>query len=139
MFASCDAERQLTSSGKAKVIRQAETHQNVLSSVDIILHSPYIRACQTAELVAEKLGVSARVELQEWIPEGSPAEALRTLETYTENTPLVVTHMPLVSYVEALCCQGNTSFPASFSCAEISQIEADWPAAELGFLAGRYY
>jgi phosphohistidine phosphatase len=45
-----------------------------------------------------------------------------------------VTHMPLISFVEALCCEGVISYPRSFACAEIAEITADWPAAGLGSL-----
>lgn len=138
LFADSDKQRQLTVRGRAALDIKINQIAKQLSEVDIILHSPYVRAKETASIVGRLIECHQFVELDEWIPEGKPESALASLENFTEQTPLVVTHMPLISYVEALCCHGVVDYPASFSCGEIVEIQADWPVSGLGVAVSRY-
>jgi len=131
-YAATDAARCLTAEGKRKLTGFIGDIAAELQDVNAILHSPYKRATQTAGIVAETLGISAIEVLPEWIPEGSPSAALVSLEPFADLTPLVVTHLPLVGYVTALCCEGSEHYPLPFVCGEIVRIQADWPAAGLG-------
>lgn len=131
-FAKTDRDRKLTDQGKSMVRERITALRAALSDIDCIVHSPYIRAHQTAYIVAELIGID-RIKYSElWIPEGRPQDALSSVEGYSNSTPLFVTHMPLIAQVEALCA-GESRYPSPFDCGEISQISADWPAAGLGY------
>ncbi|WP_286237740.1 phosphohistidine phosphatase SixA [Neptuniibacter halophilus] len=138
LFAESDAKRSLTESGRLRLQAKAADLRDALASVDCIVHSPYLRTRQTAEIMADTLGVQVLAESPLWTPEAAPMEAIESLEGYVERTPLVITHMPIVALVEALLIEGGTRYPAGFNCAEIALIEADWPAAGLGVLKRRY-
>ncbi len=133
-YAASDADRCLTSSGKHELERFLKALSPDLQDVDLILHSPYQRAFETALIVSTVLGVDSVQTLPHWTPEASPSLALASLESFENKTPLVVTHLPLVGYVTALCCQGSEQYPLPFTCGEIVKITADWPAAGLGQL-----
>jgi phosphohistidine phosphatase len=136
--APSDAQRHLTEQGVALLNRRLDSLKQELNDISCIIHSPYVRTLETAELVSRCLNVSDLYSSDLWTPDSSPEKALASLEPYTEHTPLIVTHMPIVSYVEALCCDGSASYSRSFACGEISSITTDWPAAGLGTLARRY-
>lgn len=136
--ASSDAARRLTPSGAQSVITRIQYNAERLSSVNRVIHSPYLRAIQTAESVAHGLNLTAMVDSSLWTPDADPLAALESLADHMDSTPLIVTHMPLISYVEALCCEGAIAYPRSFSCAEIAEIKVEWPAAGLGSLVRRF-
>ncbi|WP_415884099.1 phosphohistidine phosphatase SixA [Neptuniibacter sp. QD34_54] len=136
-FAESDAQRKLTPEGVERLRSRLKTAVSYLKGVDCVIHSPYVRACQTAEIVNQQLGGVEQFVSELWTPESNPANALAFLESFESRSPLVVTHMPLISYVEAICCEGSAHNPAAFSCGEIAQLEADWPAAGLGRLVRR--
>lgn len=131
-FAKTDRDRKLTDQGKSMVRERITALRAVLSDIDCIVHSPYIRAHQTANIVADLIGVDRIKSSELWIPEGRPQDALSSVESYINSTPLFVTHMPLIAHVEALCA-GESRYPSPFDCGEISQISTDWPAAGLGY------
>lgn len=130
--APSDAERKLTHRGIELLKVRLAAAKAQFNDVSCIIHSPYLRALGTAQVVSESLNVIELISSDLWTPESDAQKALSSLENYTDQVPLVVTHMPVVSYVEALCCDGDFSFPRSFSCGEISAITAEWPAVGLG-------
>lgn len=131
-FAKTDRDRKLTDQGETLIRERITALRASLCDIDCIVHSPYIRAHQTAYIVAQLIGID-RIKCSElWIPEGGADEALSSVESFINSTPLFVTHMPLISQVEALCV-GEPRYPSPFGCGEISQISADWPAVGLGY------
>jgi len=137
LFAPSDAARELTVQGKKRLQLRLKCLSDQLKKADCIIHSPYIRAQQTAELVDLELGGVDLFISDCWTPESDVVEALASLEAFADRCPIIVTHMPLIARAEALCCQGSEQYPASFSCGEIAQLQADWPAAGLGSLVRR--
>ena len=132
-YAASDQARALTAFGIERAEENLRALQSQLCTIEQIVHSPYLRAQQTATLAAQILGIAeSHIHVNElWTPDGNPQIALTSLEAYMDKTTLVVTHMPLISQVEALWI-GETAYPAAFACAEISRIAAEWPAAGLG-------
>lgn len=132
LYAASDQTRALTFQGVERLKHQLQALQGQLGEIEQIVHSPYLRAQQTAALVADTIGITeSNIVISElWTPDSDPHAALAMLEAYTDKTTLVVTHMPLISLVEALWL-GETLYPQAFACGEISRISADWPAAGL--------
>src|SRR3954467_12211147 len=95
-----DADRPLTADGEKKVGKIARAMKAMELSFDAIVSSPYVRARQTAELVAESLGSTERLQLSEHLtPEGEVRallESMNRAHARAENV-LLVGHEPYLS------------------------------------------
>ncbi|WP_151704649.1 phosphohistidine phosphatase SixA [Nitrincola alkalilacustris] len=135
---SGDAGRELSANGRQEVISVREQIPELLSSVSLVLHSPYVRAMQTAELLAEGLQVPS-VALDALVPDSTPILACEALEAYVPNEPLlIVTHQPLIGCWVNWLCDGNRS-QLSWATAQLAVVETDWPAGNMGRLLASYY
>jgi phosphohistidine phosphatase len=111
---SQDSQRQLTAKGRAEVTQMAQWAANSYQPFDYILHSPFIRTQQTAELMWQ--GQSSKPSLQtlaELVPEGDCQQVQLYVDALMDNQPtariLLVSHMPLVSFlVETFSKTGQT-------------------------------
>src|SRR5689334_5636039 len=92
-----DFERPLTSEGAEKLRGVIKAMRNLELSFDLILSSPYLRARETAEMVAASFGLQKRLELRDSLGADSvPREFLAEL-TKLEPVPkslLLVGHEP---------------------------------------------
>jgi phosphohistidine phosphatase len=108
-----DADRPLTPEGERKLRQIAEAIQALELSFDLILSSPYLRARQTAEIVAATLGARKRLELSAALtPSGSIkklVELLKRREPSPESV-LLVGHEPYLSELISLLLSGKESF-----------------------------
>jgi phosphohistidine phosphatase len=107
-----DADRPLTAEGKRKLRQIADAMEAMGLSFDLIVSSPYLRARQTAEIIAEALEERKRLELPDSLtPGGSPrklVELLNHLEPSPENV-LLVGHEPYLSSLISLLVSGDAS------------------------------
>ncbi|MGB0734172.1 MAG: SixA phosphatase family protein, partial [Pontibacterium sp.] len=87
--APSDAARQLTPKGEHDVCEVIKHHQTQLAGIELIVHSPMVRARQSAYLAGQWLNVSQYVEDIHWTPNRSIEEAYAALETY-QNTHILV-------------------------------------------------
>ena len=108
-----DSERPLTSKGERKLWRIAEGMKALDLSFDVILSSPYLRARQTAEIIAEAFHARKKIEFSETlIPAGSAKkliELLNKLTSPSENI-LLVGHEPHLSEFISLLVSGKPGF-----------------------------
>ena len=92
--ADADAQRELTPEGREDIQWMANHYQAELAIIDEIWVSPYLRAQQTASIVADTL--NKPVITQEWLtPTDNPdhfVDALREID----KTILIVSHQPMV-------------------------------------------
>ena len=95
-----DADRPLTAEGRARIRGIAQAMQTLNLSFDLILASPYLRARQTAEIVAEQFQKPRAFQLSELLtPEGNSKKLLTDLNQHrpaSENV-LLVGHEPGLS------------------------------------------
>ncbi|HLR17904.1 MAG TPA: phosphohistidine phosphatase SixA [Alcanivoracaceae bacterium] len=129
-YAASDAQRALTERGSAEVRefwRQLR-EQGVLPTR--IIASPYVRAQQTAAIIAEVIGGLA-VETHPLItPDASVSEVLDWLgRDVAEEGVLLVSHMPLVGNLVGQWTQG-VGAGVGMSVATVACIEAD--STEIG-------
>jgi phosphohistidine phosphatase len=105
-----DADRPLTPKGERKLQDIAKAMLALELSFDVILSSPYVRARQTAELIAEAFGARKKVEFTESLtPGGSPkklVDLIRRLEPAPENV-LLSGHEPYLSAFISLLISGD--------------------------------
>jgi phosphohistidine phosphatase len=95
-----DSERPLTAKGELRMRRIAEGMLALGLSYDLILSSPYLRARQTAELVAPVLKTPDGVQLSATLtPEGNPRQLIEALHTNEREQQdiLLVGHEPYLS------------------------------------------
>ena len=108
-----DAERPLTPEGERKLRQIAEAMEALELSFDLILSSPYQRARQTAEIIAESLRARKKLELSDTLtPGGSTTklvELLNRLKPSPENV-LMVGHEPYLSGLISLLVSGKEHF-----------------------------
>jgi len=95
-----DGERSLTAKGERRMRRSAEGMLALGLTYDLILSSPYLRARQTADIVAQILKTAEGIHLSDRLtPAGSPRQLLAALQTeYRERQEvLLVGHEPYLS------------------------------------------
>ncbi|MDD7804742.1 MAG: phosphohistidine phosphatase SixA [Endozoicomonas sp. (ex Botrylloides leachii)] len=120
-YAPSDAERPLTEQGKDEVLRTARMLHNRYSVANV-LTSPYLRAKQTADHLASELNCPIRT-VNELAP-GSDAVALIHQFSGTE-TVVLVSHMPLVSKLTGLLCEGSANAGPSFRTGAAAVIDCE--------------
>ena len=91
-----DAQRPLTDDGRAVLYREALTLARIGVTVDVIVSSPLVRAKQTADIVAEELGLAGEVVLDERLAHGFGRRSLAAIlaEHPEAGKVMVVGHEP---------------------------------------------
>lgn len=109
-----DADRSLTLKGERRLWRITEAMAALELSFDLILSSPYLRARQTAEIVAEAFRARKKLELLDsLIPDGDAKMLiayLKSLQPAPESI-LIVGHEPYLSELIARLVSGGASLP----------------------------
>jgi phosphohistidine phosphatase len=107
-----DADRPLTPKGKRQLRQIAGAMKNLDLRFNLILSSPFLRARQTAEIVAQWLRLKERLAFSdELTPDGNPKALIRQLHDLgpaPENV-LLVGHEPYLSQLAALLISGETA------------------------------
>ena len=108
-----DADRPLTPEGERKLRRITEALEALGLSFDLILSSPYVRARQTAEIVAEALKARKRLDYADSLAPGGSTkklvEHLDRLQPPPDNV-LLVGHEPYLSGLVSLLVSGDEGF-----------------------------
>ena len=107
-----DADRPLTPKGKQRLWRVAEAMEEMDLEFDAIIASPFLRAAQTAEIVAEALELRKKLSSSEHLtPNGNPKlllEHINQLKPAPKDV-LIVGHEPYLSQLIGLLVAGNTN------------------------------
>jgi phosphohistidine phosphatase len=124
----CDQSRELTSHGRNEVKDMASWLVDQKEHFDAIFVSPYVRAQQTAEIVKNTLATSIALTTLDFItPEDSAKRMHNYIDVaYIDNSDvkvLIVSHMPLVSYLVAEFTCGQHA--PLFETASIVEIDYD--------------
>src|ERR1035438_494590 len=110
-----DADRPLTPEGERKLSQIAEAMEALDLTFDLILSSPYLRARQTAEIVAEALKARKRLEFSDSLaPGGSTMKLVELLNCLTPppQNVLLVGHEPYLSGLVSLLASGGATLTA---------------------------
>ncbi len=127
-MSSNDSQRELTEQGFLEASVMAKYLKNLALSFDRVFVSPYIRAQQTAHTVLENSEISAPLETLKFItPSGNAQEVHDYIDGICNvekiERLLIVSHMPLVSYLVAQLTVEHES--PIFQTAAIAQIDYD--------------
>lgn len=107
-----DSQRRLTPEGAKKMRRAVKGMKAVKLSFDLILSSPYVRARQTAEIVAQVFHLANRLEFSSTLASvGNPKELVDELRRThrRRKSILLVGHEPYLSRLISLLICGDTS------------------------------
>ena len=109
-----DSARPLTAKGERRMRRIAEGMLPLGLAYDLILSSPYLRARQTADIVAQILKTPEGVHLADVLtPEGNPRRLIEAIHTdHRERQDiLLVGHEPYLSRLISVLLTGNPNLP----------------------------
>jgi phosphohistidine phosphatase len=107
-----DSERPLTAKGERRMRRIAEGMLALGLSYDLTLSSPYLRAKQTADIVAQVFKTPDGVQLSDTLtPEGNPRQLVETLHSAAQeqHNILLVGHEPYLSRLISTFLTGNAN------------------------------
>ncbi len=126
-LAVSDATRKLTEFGHQQVFAMS-SQMAERASFDVILSSTYLRAMQTATIMAQPHSVKLTGEYRDFVPEAEPFSAALFIKSLIEAHPqhetwLIVAHMPLVSYLIAEFCPPDMPIFATAAACEIDYDE----------------
>jgi len=105
-----DANRKLTAKGRSRLKKITAAMRKMELSFDLILTSPYLRAAQTAQIVANELKLKKQLQTaDELMPDGNVKKLIARV-TKLKPAPrnlLLVGHEPCLSQLIALLVGGN--------------------------------
>jgi phosphohistidine phosphatase len=120
-----DSDRPLTEAGREKLRRVVRGMSALGLSFDLILTSPFLRAVQTAEIVAKQLGVKNGCEhAPQLAPDGDPRALVRliTSRSGARDRVLVVGHEPYLSELVSVLVSGDTLTPITLKKAGLCKL-----------------
>lgn len=123
-----DAERPLMAKGKKRLREIAGAMQTMGLSFDLILASPYVRALQTADIIAETFRRRRKSAItNELTPGGNPKtliEQLNKIKPSPKNV-LLVGHEPYLSQFIGLLASGNTNMAIDLKKGGLCKLEVE--------------
>lgn len=126
-----DADRPLTSDGRARLRHEALGMAELGLRFNLILSSPLLRCRQTAEVVAETLELQGRVKILDALApgrafisgEGQYAEIFLELGACQLDRVLLVGHMPDLAEIASWLLTGNRNLNIEFRKGSLCAIE----------------
>ncbi len=117
-----DSERPLTRLGRRRMRRNARGLRRVAPVIDVVASSPFVRAAETASIVADTLGVREEIVMLDVLTPEQPSEALLPwLSTQpADATVAVVGHEPhlgrLVTWLLTGSSESHVVFKKGGAC-----------------------
>jgi phosphohistidine phosphatase len=103
-----DGERPLSPEGEARFRKAARGVRRIVTSVDVVLSSPFPRAWRTAELLEEEAGWPAPKPEPVLEAGRSPAEGIEVMEPHLDVASLaLVGHEPYLSELASILLTGS--------------------------------
>lgn len=96
-----EAKRPLTEKGARRTAAAAQGLVRMIDPPELIVSSPYVRARQTAELVADAFSIKHKdiAQTPALLPEANPRELFEFLEAHNGKTVLCAGHAPNLDLV----------------------------------------
>jgi len=122
--AASDSQRALTAVGRDE-IRRSAAHL-LAEPPQLLLVSPYLRAQQSAALVAEALGRIAQRSVPWLTPDSDPRQVLLELDRYAQQSILLVAHQPLLGELAGLLVHGHRQQPLPLHTGSLVELEGEY-------------
>lgn len=120
-----DADRRLTDDGRRRTKAVAKAVAKLDPCYDAILVSPFVRARQTAEPVAEACGHrKPLVETRALSPNADPVEVLNELARLKPGAALLVGHQPHLGRLFGLLVAGRSDLEVPMKKAALAAFDA---------------
>ncbi len=123
-----DSERPLTDKGKKKMRQIAKGLRTLGTDFDLILSSPYVRAKETAEILADVFKVKAEVAFSDnLVPMGDPDLLISEMnEKYSANNSIaLVGHEPHLTALVSLLVSENAGVDMTLKKGGVCRLLAD--------------
>jgi len=122
-----DSERPLTDKGRKKMRQIAKALRNLGVEFDLILSSPYVRARETAEILADVFKMKKKLDFSDnLIPLGNPELLITEVnEKYPVNSLAVVGHEPHLSTLMGLLVAENAKIDVTLKKGAVCYLSAD--------------
>jgi phosphohistidine phosphatase len=122
-----DSERPLTDKGRKKMRQIAKALRNLGVEFDLILSSPYVRARETAEILADVFKMKKKLDFSDnLIPLGNPELLITEVnEKYSVNSLAVVGHEPHLSTLVGLLVAENAKIDVTLKKGGVCCLSAD--------------
>jgi phosphohistidine phosphatase len=122
-----DSERPLTDKGRKKMRQIAKALRHLGVDFDLILSSPYVRACETAEILADVFKMKNKIVFSDHlIPEGNPELVIGEInEKHTVGSLAIVGHEPHLSALIGLLTADTTKLEITLKKGGVCHLSAD--------------
>ena len=122
-----DSQRPLTDKGKKKMRQIAKGLRTLGVDFDLILSSPYIRAKETAEILADVFKAKTDIAFSETlVPMGDPDLLIAEMnEKYSVNSIALVGHEPFLSALVGLLVSDNAAIDMTLKKGGVCRLSAD--------------
>ena len=122
-----DSERPLTDKGRKKMRQIAKGLRSLGVEFDLILSSPYVRARETAEILAEVFKMKKKIDFSDnLIPMGNPELLITEVnEKFSVESVAVVGHEPHLSALVGLLVGENGKLDVTLKKGGVCYLSAD--------------
>lgn len=122
-----DSERPLIEKGRKKMRRIAKALRQLNVEFDLILSSPYVRARETAEILADVFKMKKKLEFSDnLIPLGNPKLLLAEInEKYSVDSLALVGHEPHLSACIGMLVAENNKLEMTLKKGGVCYLSAD--------------
>jgi phosphohistidine phosphatase len=123
-----DSERLLTPKGMRKMREVGQAIDGLGLEFDLILSSPYLRARQTAEIVARTLKAEKKLQFTDALTPGAKAKEVIVQINATSPKPesvLLVGHEPFLSELISLLLSGDSGLPITLKKGGLCSLAVD--------------
>ena len=122
-----DSERPLTDKGRKKMRQIAKALQYMGVEFDLILSSPYVRACETAEILADVFKRKKEIVFSNHlIPEGNPELLIGEInEKHMVDSLAIVGHEPHLSTLIGLLTTDSAKLEVTLKKGGVCYLSAD--------------
>ena len=123
-----DSQRPLTRGGHEKMMKIALALHKLDKRIDLILSSPFLRACQTAEIAQKYLHLNKDrlVLIDQLAPLGAPSDLIAEIQAkYMFESLLLVGHEPDLSRLISMLISGDTTLSITMKKGGICCLSVD--------------
>ncbi len=121
-----DSQRPLTDTGRKKMKKIAKGLRQLDLEFDVIVSSPYVRARDTAKILAKEFGMKDIAFSDNLIPPGNFENLVSEIhEKYDVNNLALVGHEPMLSSLISWLTTGNTEMRVTLKKGGIAYLVAD--------------
>lgn len=122
-----DSERPLTDKGRKKMRQIAKALRHLGVEFDLILSSPYVRACETAEILSDVFKMKKDIVFSDHlIPEGNPELLIGEInEKHTVDSLAIVGHEPHLSSLIGLLTSEGARLELTLKKGGVCHLSAD--------------